>query len=58
MQTYDELLADSFQLVDTSEPNKSFSKQGRNFMSTEKLLLYSSGPFDAMNMIAQSYINA
>jgi len=56
MQTYDELLADSFQLMDTSEPNKSFSKQGRTFISTEKLVVYSSSPFDAMNVIAQSYI--
>ena len=29
MQTYDELLADDFQLVDTSEPEKVFSKQGK-----------------------------
>ena len=29
MQTYDELLADDFQLVDTSEPEKVFTKQGK-----------------------------
>lgn len=29
MQTYDELLADDFQLVDTSEPEKAFTKQGK-----------------------------
>lgn len=29
LQTYDELLADSFELVDTTEPNRTYTKQGR-----------------------------
>ena len=29
LQTYDELLADTFELVDTSEPSKKFTKQGK-----------------------------
>ena len=29
LQTYDEVLADSFELVDTAEPNKKYTKQGR-----------------------------
>ena len=28
LQTYDELLADTFELVDTSEPSRNFTKQG------------------------------
>ena len=34
LQTYDELLSDSFELVDTSEPNRKYSKQGRSLPST------------------------
>ena len=39
LQTYDELLADNFELVDTSEPNKKYTKQGRPLPWTIDALL-------------------